>query len=155
MNKPKMTAEKGVPSNSRVLMLLGQLERMSGESMMTEAEIGRQLTAKILHLIQTQEKTKKEVMAKGSTGMEVILASLETGKFGVKARLTGALNVTVNILKQNLLNSKLVLPCLQVLRVYSSNSVNAILSWAERPRWKLNVQDRGARTARRNTTVLK
>ncbi|KAK0145927.1 Cytosolic carboxypeptidase 1 [Merluccius polli] len=196
MNKPKMTTEKGVPSNSRVLMLLGQLERMSGESMMTEAEIARQLTAKILHLIQTQEKTKKEMMAKGSTGMEVILASLENSrdpqttlnilyilselltvgggrrvavfvskggtsillkllisvskesppseelqlqlhsllakvgpkdrKFGVKARLTGALNVTVNLLKQNLLNSKLVLPCLQVLRVYSSNSVNAI-----------------------------
>uniref|UniRef100_A0A8C5CR55 Cytosolic carboxypeptidase 1 n=1 Tax=Gadus morhua TaxID=8049 RepID=A0A8C5CR55_GADMO len=157
-------------------MLLGQLERMSRESMMTEAEIARQLTAKILHLIQTQEKTKKEVMSKGSTGMEVILASLEVcggrrvavfvskggpaillkllisaskesppseelmlqlhsllakvgpkdRKFGVKARLTGALNVTVNLLKQNLLNSKLVLPCLQVLRVYSSNSVNAI-----------------------------
>ena len=43
-----------VPSNSRLLMLLGQLERMSRESMMTEAEIARQLTAKILHLIQTQ-----------------------------------------------------------------------------------------------------
>ena len=50
------------------------------------------------------------------------ILSLSTDrKFGVKARLTGALNVTVNLLKQNLLNSKLVLPCLQVLRVYSSN----------------------------------
>ncbi|KAJ3604453.1 hypothetical protein NHX12_029193 [Muraenolepis orangiensis] len=196
MNKPKMTTEKGVPSNSRVLMLLGQLERMGGASMGTETELPRQLTAKILHLIQTQEKTQEEVMAKGSTGMEVILASLENardlqttlnilyilrelltvgggprvavfvskggtsillkllisaskesppseelllqlhsllakvgpkdGKFGVKARLTGALNVTVNLLKQNLLNSKLVLPCLQVLKVYSCNSVNAI-----------------------------
>uniref|UniRef100_A0A8C8JUX2 tubulin-glutamate carboxypeptidase n=1 Tax=Oncorhynchus tshawytscha TaxID=74940 RepID=A0A8C8JUX2_ONCTS len=42
-------------------------------------------------------------------------------KFGVKARLNGALNVTVNLLKQNLQNHKLLLPCLQVLRVYSSN----------------------------------
>ncbi|XP_078141437.1 cytosolic carboxypeptidase 1 isoform X1 [Centroberyx gerrardi] len=196
MNKPKMTAEKGVPSNSRVLMLLGQLEKMSGEAMVTDAEMARQLTAKILHLIQTQEKTRKEVMSKGSSGMEVILASLEntrdlqttlnilyilselltvgggrrvgvfvskggTGillqllitaskesppseelmlqlhsllakvgpkdrKFGVKARLNGALNVTVNLLKQNLQNTKLLLPCLQVLRVYSTNSVNAI-----------------------------
>ncbi|XP_063050955.1 cytosolic carboxypeptidase 1 isoform X3 [Engraulis encrasicolus] len=47
-------------------------------------------------------------------------------KFGVKARLTGALNVTVNLLKQNVNNSKLLLPCLQVLRVYSANSVNAV-----------------------------
>uniref|UniRef100_A0A8B9KS56 ATP/GTP binding protein 1 n=1 Tax=Astyanax mexicanus TaxID=7994 RepID=A0A8B9KS56_ASTMX len=42
-------------------------------------------------------------------------------KFGIKARLNGALNVTVNLLKQNLQNYKLLLPCLQVLRVYSSN----------------------------------
>uniref|UniRef100_A0A671VAY5 tubulin-glutamate carboxypeptidase n=1 Tax=Sparus aurata TaxID=8175 RepID=A0A671VAY5_SPAAU len=170
-----------VPSNSRVLMLLGQLERMNGEAMLKDVETARQVTAKILHLIQTQEKSGKEVMSKGSSGMEVILASLEvsslvnttgrrvgvfvskggTGvlfqllinaskefppseelmlqlhsllakvgpkdrKFGVKARLTGALNVTINLMKQNLLNNKLLLPCLQVLRVYSSNLVNAV-----------------------------
>uniref|UniRef100_A0A7N8XPQ2 Cytosolic carboxypeptidase 1 n=1 Tax=Mastacembelus armatus TaxID=205130 RepID=A0A7N8XPQ2_9TELE len=185
-----------VPSNSRVLMLLGQLERMNGEAMVKDADMARQITAKILHLIQTQEKSGKEVMSKGSSGMEVILASLEnirdvqttlnilcilselltvgrgrrvgvfvskggTGilfqllitaskemppseelmlqlhsllakvgskdrKFGVKARLSGALNVTVNLMKQNLQNTKLLLPCLQVLRVYSTNSVNAI-----------------------------
>ncbi|XP_076586403.1 cytosolic carboxypeptidase 1 isoform X2 [Chaetodon auriga] len=196
MNKPKMATEKGVPSNSRVLMLLGQLERMNGEAMVRDVEMARQVTAKILHLIQTQEKSGKEVMSKGSSGMEVILASLEnhrdvqttlnilyilselltvgrgrrvgvfvskggTGilfqiliaaskelppseelmlqlhsllakvgpkdrKFGVRARLSGALNVTVNLMKQNLQNSKLLLPCLQVLRVYSSNLVNAI-----------------------------
>ncbi|CDQ69218.1 unnamed protein product [Oncorhynchus mykiss] len=77
MNKPKMTTEKGVPSNSRVLMLLGQLERLNREAMLADAEIGRQITAKILHLIQTQEKTRKEIMSKGSSGMEVILATLE------------------------------------------------------------------------------
>lgn len=42
-------------------------------------------------------------------------------KFGVKARLSGALHVTANLIKQNLHNSKLLLPCLQVLRVYSAN----------------------------------
>lgn len=42
-------------------------------------------------------------------------------KFGIKARLNGALNVTLNLLKQNLHNCKLLLPCLQVLRVYASN----------------------------------
>ncbi|XP_041855885.1 cytosolic carboxypeptidase 1 isoform X3 [Melanotaenia boesemani] len=142
------------------------------------------------------EKSGKEVMSKGSSGMEVILASLESSrdvqtslnilyilielltvgrgrrvgvfvskggtgilfqvlifaskelppseelmlqlhsllakvglkdrKFGVKARLSGALNVTTNLMKQNLQNTKLLLPCLQVLRIYSANSVNAI-----------------------------
>lgn len=72
-----MATEKGVPSNSRILMLLGQLERMNGEAMLRDVEMARQVTAKILHLIQTQEKSGKEVMSKGSTGMEVILASLE------------------------------------------------------------------------------
>uniref|UniRef100_A0A3Q2CIK7 Cytosolic carboxypeptidase 1 n=1 Tax=Cyprinodon variegatus TaxID=28743 RepID=A0A3Q2CIK7_CYPVA len=176
-------------NNSRVLMLLGQLERMNGEVMLKDVETARQVTAKILHLIQTQEKSGKEVMSKGSSGMEVILSSLEvtlliqfyswfsvigrgrrvgvfvskggTGvlfqilisasnelppseelmlqlhsllakvgpkdrKFGVKARLSGALNITVNVIKHNLQNTKLLLPCLQVLRVYSTNSVNAI-----------------------------
>ncbi|XP_031426873.1 cytosolic carboxypeptidase 1 isoform X2 [Clupea harengus] len=196
MNKPKMALEKGVPSSSRVLMLLGQLERMNGEAMLSESEVSRQITSKILHLIQTQEKTRKELTTKGSGGMEVILATLENArdlqtilnilcilnellsvgggrrigvcvskggtavllqllisssketppneelmlnvhsllakigpkdrKFGVKARLTGALNVTVNLLKQNVHNNKLLLPCLQVLRVYSANSVNAV-----------------------------
>lgn len=191
-----MATEKGVPSNSRIVMLLGQLERMNGEAMVRDVETARQVTTKILHLIQTQEKSGKEVMSKGSSGMEVILASLEnsrdvqttlnilyilselltvgrgrrmgvfvskggTGilfqiltsaskelppseelmlqlhsllakvgpkdrKFGVKARLSGALNVTISLIKQNLQNAKLLLPCLQVLRVYSANSVNAI-----------------------------
>uniref|UniRef100_A0A672Q871 Cytosolic carboxypeptidase 1 n=1 Tax=Sinocyclocheilus grahami TaxID=75366 RepID=A0A672Q871_SINGR len=193
MNKPKMAAEK---SASRVLMLLSQLERLNEEHKVSDNDAIRQITGKILHLIQTQEKTRKEVTSKGSGGMEVILSSLEntqdmqttlnilailnelltvgggrrTGvfvskggtavllqllvssskdppaneelmlhihsllgkvglkdrKFGVKARLNGALNVTLNLVKHNLQNYKLLLPCLQVLRVYSSNLVNAV-----------------------------
>uniref|UniRef100_A0A665VGB2 Cytosolic carboxypeptidase 1 n=1 Tax=Echeneis naucrates TaxID=173247 RepID=A0A665VGB2_ECHNA len=177
-----------VPSNSRVLMLLGQLERMNGEAMVKDVETARQVTAKILHLIQTQgekmhtsfipwyfplvkfiagkmdalietkvKKKKKKLgrrvgvfVSKGGTGILfqiLITASKELPpseelmlqlhsllakvgpkdrKFGVKARLSGALNVTVNLMKQNLQNTKLLLPCLQVLRVYSTNSVNAI-----------------------------
>ncbi|XP_064153171.1 cytosolic carboxypeptidase 1 isoform X2 [Anguilla rostrata] len=200
MSKSKMTTEKGpfprIPSNSRVLMLLGQLEKINGEAAFSDVEFARHVTAKILHLLQTQEKTRKEIMAKGSTGMEVILASLETTrdpqtvlnilyilnelvsaggghrvgvlvskggtaillqlllsvsketppsdevmlqlhsilakvgpkdkKFGIKARIHGALNITANLLKQNLQNHKLLLPCLQVLRAYSANSVNAV-----------------------------
>ncbi|XP_015217670.1 cytosolic carboxypeptidase 1 isoform X2 [Lepisosteus oculatus] len=145
---------------------------------------------------KNHEKTRKEVMAKGSSGMEVILSTLESTrdhqtvlnvlcilnelvslgsgrrvgvlvskggtnvllqlllsaskesppseelmaqlhsilakvglkdkKFGIKARINGALNITLNLLKHNLQNYKLILPCLQVLRVYSSNSVNAV-----------------------------
>uniref|UniRef100_A0A671SNN9 Cytosolic carboxypeptidase 1 n=1 Tax=Sinocyclocheilus anshuiensis TaxID=1608454 RepID=A0A671SNN9_9TELE len=51
---------------------------------------------------------------------------LKDRKFGVKARLNGALNATLNLVKHNLQNYKLLLPCLQVLRVYSSNLVNAV-----------------------------
>lgn len=39
-------------------MLLGQLERMNGEAMLKDVETARQVTAKILHLIQTQGKRK-------------------------------------------------------------------------------------------------
>uniref|UniRef100_A0A3Q3EC32 Cytosolic carboxypeptidase 1 n=1 Tax=Labrus bergylta TaxID=56723 RepID=A0A3Q3EC32_9LABR len=180
MNKPKMATEKG---NSRVLMLLGQLERMNGEAMGRDVETARQVTAKILHLIQTQGEmyclcvvqSSRDVqttlnilyiltelltvgegrragvfVSKGGTGVlfqilisaskelppsEELMLQLHSllakvgpkdRKFGVKARLSGALNVTVNLLKQNLQNTKLLLPCLQVLRVYSTNSVNAI-----------------------------
>lgn len=49
-----LSLSPSVPSNSRVLMLLGQLERLNREAMLADAEIGRQITAKILHLIQTQ-----------------------------------------------------------------------------------------------------
>uniref|UniRef100_A0A671SNM2 Cytosolic carboxypeptidase 1 n=1 Tax=Sinocyclocheilus anshuiensis TaxID=1608454 RepID=A0A671SNM2_9TELE len=193
MNKPKMAAEK---SASRVLMLLSQLERLNEEPKVSDNDAIRQTTGKILHLIQTQEKTRNEVASKSSGGMEIILSSLEntqdlqttlnilailnelltvgggrrTGvfvskggtavllqllvssskdppaneelmlhihsllgkvglkdrKFGVKARLNGALNATLNLVKHNLQNYKLLLPCLQVLRVYSSNLVNAV-----------------------------
>ncbi|XP_061527813.1 cytosolic carboxypeptidase 1 isoform X1 [Phycodurus eques] len=196
MNKPKMASEKGVPSNSRAQILLAQLEKLTGDGMVRDPEMARQITSKLLHLIQTQEKTSKEVMSKGTSGMEVILSSLESTrdiptilnilcilselltlgkgrragvfvskggtavllrilisankefppneelmlqvhsllakvgpkdrKLGVKARLTGALNVTINLIKKNLQNVKLLLPCLQVLRVYSANMVNAI-----------------------------
>uniref|UniRef100_A0A673C3X3 Cytosolic carboxypeptidase 1 n=1 Tax=Sphaeramia orbicularis TaxID=375764 RepID=A0A673C3X3_9TELE len=183
----------GVPSNSRVLMLLGQLEKINGEAMVRDAETARQVTAKILHLIQTQGESAhtptchatsysvvlcintRDVqtilnilyilselltvgrgrrvgvfVSKGGTGIlfqillsnskelppsEELMLQLHSllakvgskdRKFGVKARLSGALNVTVNLVKQNLQNAKLLLPCLQVLRVYSTNSVNAI-----------------------------
>ena len=53
-----MCVFSSVPSNSRVVMLLGQLERMNGEAMVRDVETARQITAKILHLIQTQGESK-------------------------------------------------------------------------------------------------
>ncbi|XP_025020202.1 cytosolic carboxypeptidase 1 isoform X3 [Python bivittatus] len=195
MNKLKMASEKSVSNNSRILSLLAQLEKINAECLV-EADTARYITSKILHLAQSQEKIRKEMTAKGSTGIEVILTTLENTrdfqttlnilnilielvaagssrrtsflvsrggtqillqllvnaskesppneelmvllhsllakigpkdrKFGVKARISGALNITLNIVKQNLQHQRLILPCLQVLRVYSTNSVNAV-----------------------------
>ncbi|XP_040819368.1 cytosolic carboxypeptidase 1 isoform X3 [Ochotona curzoniae] len=183
-----------VTNNSRIVGLLAQLEKINAES--ADADATRYVTSKILHLVQSQEKTRREMTAKGSTGMEVLLTTLESmkdlqtalnilnilvelvsagggrrasflvgkggsqillqlltnaskesppneelmiqihsvlakigpkdKKFGVKARINGALNITLNLVKQNLQNHRLVLPCLQLLRVYSSNSVNSV-----------------------------
>ncbi|XP_026559650.1 cytosolic carboxypeptidase 1 isoform X1 [Pseudonaja textilis] len=195
MNKLKMASEKSVTNNSRILSLLAQLEKINAECLV-EVDTARYVTSKILHLAQSQEKIRKEMTAKGSTGIEVILSTLENTrdfqttlnilnilielvaagssrrtsflvsrggtqillqllvnaskepppneelmvllhsllakigpkdrKFGVKARISGALNITLNIVKQNLQHQRLILPCLQVLRVYSINSVNAV-----------------------------
>uniref|UniRef100_A0ACB8FLT0 Cytosolic carboxypeptidase 1 n=1 Tax=Sphaerodactylus townsendi TaxID=933632 RepID=A0ACB8FLT0_9SAUR len=190
-----MTRWGGVTNNSRIVSLLTQLEKINAECLV-ETDSARYVTSKILHLTQSQEKIKKEMTAKGSTGIEVILSTLENTrdlqttlnilnilielvavggsrrtsilvskggtqillqllvnvskdsppnedlmvllhsllakigpkdkKIGVKARISGALNITLNIVKQNLQNQRLILPCLQVLRVYSTNSVNAV-----------------------------
>ncbi|XP_057578043.1 cytosolic carboxypeptidase 1 isoform X2 [Hippopotamus amphibius kiboko] len=194
MSKLKVIPEKSLTNNSRIVGLLAQLEKINTES--TESDTARYVTSKILHLTQSQEKTRREMTAKGSTGMEVLLSTLENTKdlqttlnilsilvelvsagggrrasflvskggsqillqllmnaskesplneelmvqihsilakigpkdkkFGVKARINGALNITLNLVKQNLQNHRLVLPCLQLLRVYSANSVNSV-----------------------------
>ncbi|XP_029473132.1 cytosolic carboxypeptidase 1 isoform X2 [Rhinatrema bivittatum] len=189
-------AQQSLPNNSRVFVLLSQLEKINTESSLVDPDTTRYITSKILHLAQNQEKARKEMTAKGSTGLEIILCTLENSrdvqtvlniinilielvsagggrrtsvlvskggtpvllqlllnvskdpspneeiytqlhvllakigskdkKFGVKARVSGVLNITLNLVKHNLLNQKLILPCLQVLRVYSANSVNAV-----------------------------
>ncbi|KAM9137917.1 cytosolic carboxypeptidase 1 isoform 2-T4 [Pangshura tecta] len=196
MNKVKTTSEKSLTNNSRIVGLLAQLEKINSESLLVEADTARYVTSKILHLAQSQEKTRKEMTAKGSPAIEVILSTLENTrdlqttlnilnilielvsvgggrkasalvskggtqillqlllsaskdsppneelmvqlhsllakigpkdkKFGVKARISGTLNISLNLVKQNLQNHRLILPCLQVLRVYSTNSVNAV-----------------------------
>ncbi|RMC19131.1 hypothetical protein DUI87_03735 [Hirundo rustica rustica] len=204
MSKAKTSSEKrwknplscSVSANSRTISLLSQLEKINLDSVAGESDRARHVTSKILHLVQSQEKTRKEMTSKGSTGIEVILSTLEKTrdpqtilnilnilievvsvgggrrasvlvtkggtqillqllltaskdsppneelmvllhtllakigpkdkKIGVKARINGALNISLNLVKRNLQNHKLVLPCLQVLRVYSTNSVNAV-----------------------------
>ncbi|XP_023554906.1 cytosolic carboxypeptidase 1 isoform X2 [Octodon degus] len=194
MSKLKVISEKSVTNNSRIVGLLAQLEKISTES--SESDTARHVTSKILHLVQSQEKTRKEMTTKGSTAVDSLLSTLENmkdlqttlnilnilvelvsagggrrtsflvakggsqillqllvnaskesppheelmvqvhsvlakigpkdKKFGVKARINGALNITLNLVKQNLQNHRLVLPCLQLLRVYSANSVNSV-----------------------------
>ncbi|XP_032627037.1 cytosolic carboxypeptidase 1 isoform X2 [Chelonoidis abingdonii] len=196
MNKVKTTSEKSLTNSSRIVGLLAQLEKINSESLLVEADTARYVTSKILHLTQSQEKTRKEMTAKGSPAIEVILSTLENTrdlqttlnilnilielvsvgggrkasalvskggtqillqlllsaskdsppneelmvqlhsllakigpkdkKFGVKARICGTLNISLNLVKQSLQNHRLILPCLQVLRVYSTNSVNAV-----------------------------
>ncbi|XP_010192681.1 PREDICTED: cytosolic carboxypeptidase 1 isoform X2 [Mesitornis unicolor] len=196
MNKVKTSAEKSVSTSSRTMSLLQQLEKINLDSVLGEGDNARYVTSKILHLVQSQEKTKKEMTSKGSTGIEVILSTLENAKdlqtilnilnilievvsvgggrrasvlvtkggtqillqllltaskdappneelmvllhtllakigpkdkkIGMKARINGALNISLNLVKQNLQNHRLILPCLQVLRVYSTSSVNAV-----------------------------
>ncbi|XP_030910041.2 cytosolic carboxypeptidase 1 isoform X3 [Melopsittacus undulatus] len=195
MNKVR-TSEKSVSTSSRTMSLLSQLEKINLGSVLGEADNARYVTSKILHLVQSQEKTRKEMTSKGSTGIEVILSTLENTKdpqtilnilnilievisvgggrranilvtkggtqillqllltaskdsppneelmvllhtllakigpkdkkIGMKARINGALNISLNLVKQNLQNHRLILPCLQVLRVYSTSSVNAV-----------------------------
>lgn len=194
MSKLKVVGEKSLTNSSRVVGLLAQLEKINTDS--TESDTARHVTSKILHLAQSQEKTRREMTTKGSTGMEVLLSTLENTKdlqtvlnilsilielvssgggrrasflvakggsqillqllmnaskdsppheevmvqthsilakigpkdkkFGVKARVNGALNITLNLVKQHFQNYRLVLPCLQLLRVYSTNSVNSV-----------------------------
>ncbi|XP_062456659.1 cytosolic carboxypeptidase 1 isoform X1 [Rhea pennata] len=196
MNKVKASSEKSVSTSSRTMSLLSQLEKINSDFLVGEVDNARYVTSKILHLVQSQEKTRKEMTSKGSTGIEVILSTLENTrdpqttlnilnilielvsiaggrrasilvakggtqillqlllnvskdsppneelmvllhtllakigpkdkKIGMKARINGALNISLNLVKHNLQNHRLILPCLQVLRVYSSNSVNAV-----------------------------
>jgi len=75
MSKLKVISEKSLTNNSRIVGLLAQLEKINTES--TESDTARYVTSKILHLAQSQEKTRREMTAKGSTGMEVLLSTLE------------------------------------------------------------------------------
>ncbi|GCB80504.1 hypothetical protein scyTo_0018134, partial [Scyliorhinus torazame] len=51
MNKVKVSTEKG---NTRILGLLGQLEKISLESALQDVDNVRHITSKLLHLVQTQ-----------------------------------------------------------------------------------------------------
>ncbi|XP_067886154.1 cytosolic carboxypeptidase 1 isoform X4 [Heterodontus francisci] len=149
MNKVKVSTEKG---NTRILGLLGQLQKISLESALQDVDNIRHVTSKLLHLVQTQGGGRRCGVLVSKGGSQILLQLLFSAskdsppneevmvqlhsilakigpkdkKFGVKARINGALGITLSLVKQNLQNSKLILPCLQLLRVYSSNAVNAV-----------------------------
>uniref|UniRef100_A0A7N9CV16 Cytosolic carboxypeptidase 1 n=1 Tax=Macaca fascicularis TaxID=9541 RepID=A0A7N9CV16_MACFA len=150
MSKLKVIPEKSLTNNSRIVGLLAQLEKINAEP--SESDTARYVTSKILHLAQSQGGGRRVNFLVTKGGSQILLqllmnASKESPphedlmvqihsilakigpkdkKFGVKARINGALNITLNLVKQNLQNHRLVLPCLQLLRVYSANSVNSV-----------------------------
>lgn len=88
------------------------------------AKGGSQILLQLLMNASKDSPPHEEVMVQTHS----ILAKIgpKDKKFGVKARVNGALNVTLNLVKQHFQNYRLVLPCLQLLRVYSTNSVNSV-----------------------------
>uniref|UniRef100_A0A673HDW9 Cytosolic carboxypeptidase 1 n=1 Tax=Sinocyclocheilus rhinocerous TaxID=307959 RepID=A0A673HDW9_9TELE len=109
-------------SSLEVLMTL-----ITSVSSQTGVFVSKGGTAVLLHLLVSSSKdppANEELMLHIHSLLGKV--GLKDRKFGVKARLNGALNVTLNLVKHNLQNYKLLLPCLQVLRVYSSNLVNAV-----------------------------
>nr|AAG37102.1 nuclear ATP/GTP-binding protein [Mus musculus] len=88
------------------------------------AKGGSQILLQLLMNASKDSPPHEEVMVQTHS----ILAKIgpKDKKFGVKARVNGALTVTLNLVKQHFQNYRLVLPCLQLLRVYSTNSVNSV-----------------------------
>uniref|UniRef100_A0A8D3BZV1 Cytosolic carboxypeptidase 1 n=1 Tax=Scophthalmus maximus TaxID=52904 RepID=A0A8D3BZV1_SCOMX len=84
--------------------------------------VSKGVTGILFHILMT---TSKELAPSEELMLQLHSLLAKVGpkdrKFGLKARLSGALNVTVNLMKHSLHNTKLLLPCLQVLRVYSTN----------------------------------
>uniref|UniRef100_A0A8D3CVQ6 Cytosolic carboxypeptidase 1 n=1 Tax=Scophthalmus maximus TaxID=52904 RepID=A0A8D3CVQ6_SCOMX len=99
--------------------------------LLTAGEMGvfvsKGVTGILFHILMT---TSKELAPSEELMLQLHSLLAKVGpkdrKFGLKARLSGALNVTVNLMKHSLHNTKLLLPCLQVLRVYSTNLVNSV-----------------------------
>ncbi|EMP30394.1 Cytosolic carboxypeptidase 1 [Chelonia mydas] len=85
---------------------------------------GTQILLQLLLSASKDSPPNEELMVQ----LHFLLAKIgpKDKKFGVKARISGTLNISLNLVKQNLQNHRLILPCLQVLRVYSANSVNAV-----------------------------
>ncbi|XP_077988802.1 cytosolic carboxypeptidase 1-like isoform X2 [Glandiceps talaboti] len=178
---------------SRLGTLLQNLERLSGSSNPDDVEQLRYVTSRLQHLVNTQDKIRKDVMSRSTNGLEILLSSLESSndsqtslnitytlidillsgkrstmfvsrgatqvtltalisanreqptcdelivalhtilakigakdrKFGVKARLSGALPITLSLVRNNTNNFKVLLPALQVLKIYVSNAVNS------------------------------
>ncbi|XP_078456197.1 cytosolic carboxypeptidase 1 isoform X3 [Lampetra fluviatilis] len=193
MIKAKSTPDKSV---SRLNSLLAQLDEGLTSSGRGDMEQARSVSCKLLQLVQTQEKTRKEMAGKGCSGMDVMLSTLENSKdhqvtmdilnillellsagsggrvsnlvckggsqillqtlvraakdsptndelmlvihsllakvgpkdakFATKARLCGALPVTLTLVKQNLHNQRLLLPCMHTIKAYSASIVNAV-----------------------------
>ncbi|XP_053323241.1 cytosolic carboxypeptidase 1 isoform X2 [Spea bombifrons] len=117
---------KDLQTTLNILNILNELMSAGGGRRVSVliSKGGTQILLQLLLCVSKESPPNEEIM--------VILHSLlakiglKDKKFGVKARINGALTISLNLAKQNLQNPKLLLPCLQVLRVYCINSVNAV-----------------------------
>uniref|UniRef100_A0A674JR25 Cytosolic carboxypeptidase 1 n=1 Tax=Terrapene triunguis TaxID=2587831 RepID=A0A674JR25_9SAUR len=109
-----------------ILNILTELVSVGGgrKASVLVSKGGTQILLQLLLSASKDSPPNEELMVQ----LHSLLAKIgpKDKKFGVKARISGALNISLNLVKQNLQNHRLILPCLQVLRVYSTNSVNAV-----------------------------
>ncbi|XP_039075745.1 cytosolic carboxypeptidase 1 isoform X2 [Hyaena hyaena] len=117
---------KDLQTTLNILSILVELVSAGGgrRASFLVAKGGSQILLQLLMNASKESPQNEELMVQ----IHSILAKIgpKDKKFGVKARINGALNITLNLVKQNLQNHRLVLPCLQLLRVYSANSVNSV-----------------------------
>ncbi|XP_078593876.1 cytosolic carboxypeptidase 1-like isoform X1 [Branchiostoma floridae x Branchiostoma japonicum] len=73
---PPDMSGKQTQEGSRLSSVLQSLERQI-VTKTYDVEQVRYLTSKVLHFVQTQEKVRKDIMQRGSHGLEVLLATLE------------------------------------------------------------------------------
>ncbi|XP_072166605.1 cytosolic carboxypeptidase 1-like [Diadema setosum] len=91
-----------------------------------QSMVSRGATQVLLTALSTASKQQpvcEELMA----GLHQVLAKVspKDRKFGVKARLSGALPITMAIVRVNTGNLDLIQPMVQVLKIYCTNSVNS------------------------------
>uniref|UniRef100_A0A8C0IPT8 Cytosolic carboxypeptidase 1 n=1 Tax=Chelonoidis abingdonii TaxID=106734 RepID=A0A8C0IPT8_CHEAB len=121
-----LTQSQDLQTTLNILNILIELVSVGGgrKASALVSKGGTQILLQLLLSASKDSPPNEELMVQ----LHSLLAKIgpKDKKFGVKARICGTLNISLNLVKQSLQNHRLILPCLQVLRVYSTNSVNAV-----------------------------